>query len=191
MLGMYNLLPLLKGWDYKVHQINRIVYRGADAIELAIGESGWLKALLLFTNDAVVETTLDFQGAELQTLSVHHSPEVAFQCGAFGQDPSGWVQRYSRPNPYSTAGAFVAIIFSGGYQGSAWPYVPTVKMSVLLPSTSTQAFASVLFSGVVIAITNPKAFIQSLRAVQAIKDLQIDRALLAVGPSELGVGYEK
>jgi hypothetical protein len=154
-------------------------------------EIGWVKSISIATNDALLRFKMEFQGADLQTMTVEGSADDAFQAGALQQDPSGWVQRYTRPNPNSSAGIYLVIAFSGGSQGSAWPYVPTCKWSVWLPVESTQTTAVVSCIAFVIAITDRKAFIQSLRAVLAIKDLEVDKALLVTGPAELGLGWEK
>ena len=104
--------------------------------------------------------------------------------GAFCQDPAGWSQRYFRPNPNSTAGYFFAVIFSGGYQGSLMPYVPTVKMRVRLRDNSTQSTAYAAFNASTVAITDKKMFLLSLRKVLGIKG-KIDPMLFATGPVAL------
>jgi len=184
MLGMYNLLPFLKGWEYKPHDLTRTVRRGADPLELSIVEVGWLINLSLLTDDCYGTVAIDWQGADLQTRTVYGNPEALLVGGAVSQDPSGWLQRYFRPNPWSTAGLFLAVLFSGGFQGAAWPYVPTVKMKVSLGSLSTQETATMSFHAETIAITNRKAFLESLRNILGITG-KIDPALLVEGPAAL------
>jgi len=184
MLGMFHLLPLLKGWEYKGHRIERIVERGASPLEVRISEIGWLWALSMLTNDCYGRVTILWQGADLETKRLSTTPEDYKELAAWAQDPGGWAQRYFRPNPFSTAGIYFIPIFSG-LQGLTLPYVPTVTMQVSLDSESTQSSATVGFYGGTIAITDKKAFIRSLRRVLDAKaSLKIDPALLTFGRAE-------
>ena len=184
MLGMFNLLPLLKGWEYKTHTLARTaVVRGATPIQLSVREQGWLLSVGLLSTDCYGTLNINWQGAELETLEGSFFAEGGLALGAVVQDPAGWVQRYFRPNPASTAGIFMGVLSSGGYQGSAWPYFPTVIMNISLPTTSTQASAYIRATAASIAITQPKLFLQSLRSILGIKG-KIDPALLVIGPAE-------
>jgi len=78
----------------------------------------------------------------------------------------------------------VTVAFSGGAQGSVWPYVPTVIMEINLPSDSTQASAYVAAVAVTIAITNPKLFLQTYRSIMGIKG-KLDPGLFVLGPTPL------
>lgn len=185
MLGMFNLLPLLKGWEYKLHKLEGWVEKG-KSIEMAVSETGWLMTIPILTTDCYLRVQIQWQGADLETQEFILNAEAYADWGAFMQDPGGWVQRYSRPNPFSSAGIFFFSPFSGGYQGSAWPYVPTVKITAYLPVESTQERAYVIVMASVIAITDAKLFIQSLRRVlDARASLKVDRELLVPGPEEL------
>jgi len=160
------------------------VERGASPLEVRISEVGWLFLLNMLTNDCYGRATVMWQGADLETKRTSITPEEAKELGAWAQDPSGWVQRYFRPNPFSTAGIYFLSVFSG-FQGLTLPYVPTVTLQVSLDSESTQSSASVGFYGTTIAVTDVKAFIRSLRRVlDANASLKIDPALLTVGPAE-------
>jgi hypothetical protein len=183
---MFHLLPLLKGWEYKTHLLWKAsVKRGAVPVEIPISEIGWLLGISEITGDCYGTAEIEWQGADLQTLSLRVNPEALAQLGAFQQDPSSWVQLYRRPNPYSTAGLFVVVIFSGGFQGSTLPYVPTVKLRVSLPAESMQTEAFIELTTTNIAITDKKMFIQSLRRVlDANASLEIDKALEVIGRSE-------
>jgi len=186
MLGMFHLLPLLKGWEYKMHVAERAaVVRGAPPIEVSrISETGWLIAIGLLTDDAYGTLIIEYQGADLETRAVRVCPESAKAVGAFAQDPGGWLQKYYRPNPNSTAGVYYTVGFSGGFQGAVFPYVPTVVLKLYLDEKSTQETAYVRGAALVIAITDPKAFIQSLRRVLwPFAPLKIDPALLVHGPA--------
>jgi hypothetical protein len=186
LLGIFNLLPILKGWEYKTHIAHRtVVVRGADPIKvLTLDELGWLISIAEFTDDAYGTLMIDYQGADLQTLSIVIYPEAARMIGAITQDPSGWDQRYFRPNPNSTLGGYV-FVYTPGYQGSLFPYVPTLTVRLYLPPESTQSSADIQGVAGVIAITNKKAFIQSLRRVlDANASLKIDPALLSIGPAQ-------
>jgi hypothetical protein len=181
---MFHLLPLLKGWDYKFHKVIRTVKRG-ESVKLDIAEIGWLLQVSLVTTDCYGTAKITWQGAELQPTEAVWSPENARLLGAWAQDPSGWVQRYFRPNPFSSAGLYVLSAYTGWAEGSLLPYVPTVTMEVALPLESTQESAEMQLVLAVIVITDVKAFIASLRRVLDAKaDLEIDPALLTIGPAE-------
>lgn len=185
MLGMFNLFPFLKGWEYKFHTVGRNnIVRGAPVVERRINESGWLVNIMLTSTDAYGKLYIAWQGQELETSDFEFYPQLGLDLGATVQDPIGWVQRYFRPDPESTAGLYVCTFFSGGTQGSAWPYVPTVTMSVSLPETSTQKTALVTATAMTIAITNRDAFLKSLRSILGVKG-RIDPAILRIGPAEL------
>ena len=185
MLGMFHLLPLLKGWEYKTHDFSRLVQRGGDPVELPISERGWLMQIVVVSYDCYGTLDIDWQGADLQIMSWTWNAETSRLLGALAQDPAGWVQRYFRPDPNSTFGLYNFALFTGGYQGSTFPYLPTIKMRLRLTGDSTQASTTVRAVATVIAITDMKLFIQSLRRVLDAKaSLKIDPALLALGPAQ-------
>jgi len=182
---MFHLLPLLKGWEYKTHDFSRLVQRGGDPVELSISERGWLIQIVIVSDDCYGTVDIDWQGADLQTQSLTSNAEIGRLLGAVAQDPAGWVQRYFRPDPNSTLGFYTSTIFTGGYQGSIFPYLPTIKMRLRLTEDSTQASATIRAVAFVIAITDMKLFIHSLRRVLDAKaSLKIDPALLALGPAQ-------
>jgi hypothetical protein len=183
MLGMFHLLPLLKGWEYKKHVLQADVRRGGS-VELSISETGWLLLISELTNDCYGTVDVEWEGADLQTQTVSGNPESFAESAAFQQDPTGWIQLYRRPNPYSTAGIFLLVMFCG-FQGLTLPYVPTVKLRVRLPVESTQEVAFIKLGALTIAVTDMKAFIRSLRRVLDAKaSLEIDPALFVVGPAQ-------
>ena len=180
---MFNLFPFLKGWEYKFHTVgNTHVVRGGPTVSRSINESGWLINIMLTSTDAYGKLYIAWQGQELETSDFEVYPQLFMDLGAIAQDPAGWVQRYYRPNPVSTAGIYVCGFFSGGTQGSAWPYVPTVTMDVSLPIESTQATALVSATAMTIGITDRKAFLKSLRSILGVKG-KIDPALFVIGPA--------
>ena len=185
MLGMFSLLPYLKGWEYKVHMISRDnIVRGAAQIEKSVSETGWLLSAALASTDCYGTGKISWQGADLETTSITFQPEAARIVGALAQDPSGWIQKYFRPNPDSSAGFYVYVAFTGGFQGSAWPYVPTIVMSINLPTDSTQKVATVSLQANTIAITNKRLWLKSLRSVLEVKG-KIDPALLNIGLTQM------
>ena len=187
MLGQYNLLPLLKGWDYKLYEgIQTNVVRGAAPINaLSIRDTGWLVQLFILTTDAYGQVEVTYQGAELKTQTIGLYPEYFSDIGAFSQDPAGWMQRYSRPNPASTQGIYAGAI-TPGWQGGALPFVPTITLSLQLLSSSTQATAYIAGIAWAIIIIKKETFIKSLRRIlDPASDLSIDPGLLATGPSLL------
>jgi len=143
-------------------------------------ELGWLFNLGLLTDDCYGTVHITYRSGDLTEIPlIAIYPEWAGGFGAFCQDPSGWVQRYSRSNPYSTAGIYYVSIDTGGYHGSPWPFLPPIRVKLSLGKDSTQATASVTASAGVIAITDTQLFIQSLRRVlDPNASLHIDPALL-------------
>jgi len=184
MLGQFSLLPLLKGWEYKIHNLNRTtVIRGDPPIPLKMSEKGWLVSLQMTTTDAYGTLNIAWQGAEAQLITQDYYPEVYRLGGAIESDSSGYAQLYFRPNPNSTAGLYSIVAGEMGFNASALPYVPAVINSIRLPLESTQASASIYAQAFVIAILDDKAFLQSLRlALDAAADLGIAKELLETGP---------
>lgn len=136
------------------------------------------------TDDCYGSVRLSWQGAGLETRTVRFWPEALYLQGGTQQDPSGCIPRYYRSNPNSTRGYYVVNFFAGGFQGSTWPYVPTIILGLLLPEESTQDSAFIRVQATTIAITNLKAFLLSIRKVLGIKG-KIDPALFVVGPTPL------
>ena len=187
MLGIYNILPLVKGWEYKPRSWTRTIQRGETIEVERINETGWLFIVGVISDDCYGGVGLQFQGAdlELHTLTEGHA-ETGKSMGALAQDPSGWLQKYYRPNPNSSAGVFVSVLFSAGFQGNVFPYVPTTIVRLYLKNESTQASATVRGVSESIAITNPSLFIRSLRSVIGAGTIQkIDPPLLTPGPEEV------
>jgi hypothetical protein len=186
MLGQYNLLPLVKGWQYKNHHWEKTLAPGQTSDPYRISEMGWLLEVSIVTTDAYGGLILEWQDADLQTNVVRSDIETARLLGALAQDPAGWLQRYFRPNPYSTAGFYSGLFFTGGFQGSPFPFVPTTTLRVYLESTSNQASAFISLGTVEIAITNKELFIRSLRQVlDSNADIEVPKELLSLGPVEL------
>lgn len=187
MLGQYNLLPLLKGWEYKLHEGQRLaVVRGAVPIEvLRLPETGWEMAVTLFTTDAYGTLIIEGQGAELRTEVLEVYPEEYRQAGLFATPALGCVTRYTRPDPASTLGLYQVVV-AYGFHGTTLPYIPTIVVKLQLPDESTQSSALISAVARTVAITNKKLFIQSVRRVLGAKaDLWIDPALLVDGPAEM------
>lgn len=185
MLGQYTLLPLLKGWEYRARSYTRTVQRGQTLEVAREAELGWLCAIVLQSNDCYGGVLVDSQGADLEIRRIELIVEAGRQAGAFMHDPAGWVQRYYRPNPNSTAGFYYAAI-SLGFHGSIYPYVPTTIVNLTLTEESTQAAATVTAGIQAVAITDPRLFMRSLRSVLGMPViLPIDPALLVPGREEL------
>lgn len=184
MLGPYNLLPLLKGWEYKTYETGeRRLTRGAS-IEVirATNELGWLNNAVLATDDCYAGVDLAYQGSDLQQRQDRVTVQYAHTLGAIGigADPAGFVQLYYRPVPTSTYGAYYFVLLDL-YYGNTLPFLPTVIVQLYLDSTSTQETATVSFSARTINITNRELFIRSLRKVLGSKNMIIDPALLQYG----------
>lgn len=184
MLGQFNLLPLLKGWEYKTHVLARTtVLRGAPPIPLFLSEKGWLLTIQMTTTDAYGTLNIAWQGAEAQMIAEDYYPEEYRLGGNIQSDAAGYMSRYFRPNPNSTAGLYQIMIGEMGFTASAFPYVPSAIISIMLPLESTQASASIYGLAFVIAILDEKAYLQSLRlALDASAELGIAKELLETGP---------
>lgn len=156
-------------------------------------ETGLLIHIGLISTDAYGTLRIEYQGADLETQTLDFYPEYAEFAGAYGSGAIGInVVKYLRPDPNSTAGLFYLDGFMGGWMGATWPYIPTIKMSLFLPNESTQQSAYIYAEGFAIAITNKKAFIESLRrTLDPQSSLKIDPALLVTGLAEFKEEEEK
>jgi len=138
----------------------------------------------ILTTDCYGTLIIAGQGAELETETFELYPEAYRTVGNFMPDPVGYLSRYFRPNPYSTAGIF-QISLGYGYSGTTLPYIPSIVVKLHLPTTSTQSSAYIYGFARTIAITDKKAWIKSLRRIQKARaDLWIDPAILTPGPAE-------
>jgi len=187
MLGVQSILPLMKGWDYKITTWTRKVTRGQTIEVERVNESGYLWSLILTTDDCYGGFKIDFQGADLRTTSFADTyPKLVYDFGALAQDPSGWVQRYYRPNPQSSQGAYVVVPLSSGFQGTTMPYVPSTVIQFYLRSESTQVEATISLNAIRTIITDKAQYIKSLRAIIGANMIQeIDPVLLSPGPTEV------
>jgi hypothetical protein len=148
--------------------------------------------VLCISTDAYGAIVVQAQGADLQPNIISiYAGDFPRLYGNVQQDPSGFVSRYLRPNPNSTAGIFVTVM-TPIWQGFGMPYAPTVKVQTSLLRSSTQETAQITGQAMVVAITNKKLFIQSLRRVlDANASLKIDPELLALGPQPFEKNMEK
>jgi hypothetical protein len=187
MLGMFNLLPLMKGWDYKPNTWTRELTRGQVLEVERVEDMGWLIGITLATDDCYGGCKIAFQGADLRSTDIANVyPQVGYGLGSFVQDPASWLQLYYRPNPQSSAGVYFVVMNSSGFQGSSLPYVPTTVIQLYLLPQSTQAKATVSVTAFRVVITDKKQFIRSLRAVMGMPTIQdIDPALLVAGTQEV------
>lgn len=188
MLGRWSLLPFLKGWAYKTHVAYRpSLERGMaptpifEIDPILKDELGWVYALQLISDDCYGSVHIKYRSGDLTEKQLETvNAESAVRIGAFSQDPAGWAEKYFRPNPYSTAGYYV-VQSTGGFQGSPWPFLPPIRIMLSLRKESTQKTASCLAVAGVMAITEKKLFIQSLRRVLDPKSsLYVDPAVLDI-----------
>ncbi len=187
MLGIFDLMPFLKGWGYKPKVWTREVTRGQPLEVERIEDAGWLLYAYVGSDDAYGGFSLDYQGADLSLFnSGNVNAQALYDLGAATQDPGGFVQKYYRPNPQSTAGAYFSCLTSMGFQGTTWPHVPTTIVTLRLENASTQQKATVIVSMGRVVIVDRKQFIRSLRAVTGMPTIQdIDPALLVAGSQEI------
>jgi hypothetical protein len=165
MLGLFDLLPFLDGWNYRVYTIplTPIVYGEAPKTVLKITAKGWHLATLMTSNDAfgtLVATLKSPGGIE---YSPNYNAQFGMNVGAVQQDPSGFVQMYFRPNPLSTFGVYVGKLDSMGYQGSLFPTGEEIRIQVYLDAGSTQSVALVGAQILNLEIKDEPAFRKSLR----------------------------
>ena len=187
MLDLLSILPLVKGWDYKINTWTRTLKRGETVEVERIEDTGCLIGLTLVTDDCYGGFNFSGQGADLNLFTlVDTYPKVIYDVGALVQDPSGWIQLYYRPNPQSSAGAYFAPVHGSGFEGPAFPYAPTTIVRLFLRTESTQTEATVSVSASRIIITDKKQFIKSVRAITGANVIQeIDPALLVAGMQEI------
>jgi hypothetical protein len=177
----------MKGWDYKATTWTRKITRGQTIEVERVSETGYLWLLYLSTDDCYGGASIEMQGADLRSItSSNVYPKATYDIGALMQDPSGWVQRYYRPNPQSSQGIYFVPALTLGFQGSTMPYVPTTIIRFFLKEESTQAEATVSLSVLRIILTDKKQFIKSIRALTGANIIQeIDTVLLSAGPADI------
>ena len=177
----------MKGWEYKIRTYSREVNRGGSVEVRRISTSGWLMQAVVVSSDLYGGACFKFQGADLELHEFTFDAGLFTSIGAFAQDPAGWTQLATQPNPHSTQGAFVSA-YTPMWQGFAMPFVPTTIMELYLGLGSTQSSATVYLAVTTIEVTNKELFIKSLRAVMGMPTIQeIDPALLSIGPGEIKV----
>lgn len=190
MLSPFNLLPLLKGWEYKVyHTAEPNARRGVYYERISLPQLGWVMHVGGVSTDCYGAVVCRAQGADLQTQELWmFAGERHFGGVTHCQDPAGWVSHYYQPNPNSTMGLFATAI-TPAWQGFGMPFAPTIKMGVKLLDSSTQDSAYIRGYALLVVITNKKLFIQSLRRLlDSDAKLHIDPELLAIGPAEFEEG---
>ena len=168
MLSPLNVLPLLEGWDYRLHDIPLTTIRKGSPISIKEIEerSGWALYLAFLCDDAYASLIGRWKGPGGQWWDFEWYPELGNMLGAVQQDPAGWLQYYNRPFPaLSTAGIYYFIPFSGGFQGSAFPFVPKLHLESHLRDDSTQDTASIVTSLLNIEIIDEEAFRRSLSKI--------------------------
>ncbi len=159
------LLPLLDGWSYAGYSWSGVVEKGKKILIVAEEKySGILLSMCFMTNDAYCGIEGIFGGPKT-LFPFKVTPQSAYDMGAVQQDPTGWVQLYDRPNSASTAGKYVVVPFSGGFQGFPMSYAPPVKIYAFLEAESTQPAAALHFSTINIIITDKEAYLKSLREI--------------------------
>jgi hypothetical protein len=181
---MYSVLELLKGWEWRLYQGTKTVERGKTYEIQRVSETGLIIGAVLTATDCQASAIVQVQGAELRTETLDYNIEEFAQAGFFSPDPAGWVPRYIRPDPNSTAGYYVFSTTPGLY-GAPLAFVPTLVLSVRLNELSTQNAAIISAEMRAIVIIEREKFIQSLRRlVDAKASLIIDPAFLATGPAD-------
>jgi len=182
MLGPYSAYPILKGWDYRLYTGSRTVKRGETVEIVRVSETGLLLAFVLTTTDAYGAVILEAQGAELRNETQEYAPEDFFVGGAVSPDPVGYLIRYFRPNPASTAGLYILEI-APGFWGLPLPFVPSVVVKLRLQGQSTQSQAEIFVQARAINVANKASYIQSIRRLLDPKaDLTVDPEFMTVGP---------
>lgn len=187
MLGPWSLLPLLEGWDYHVYEIPVTpITKTRSKMLQEINLKGWLLGFSFYTTDCYASMILRFKGAGQRWWEREYYTEGYYLIGAVQQDPAGWVQYYWRPFPASTAGLYLVVPFSGGYQGSPLPFIPKTQCEAYLRPESTQDEALITASAETIEIIDEVAFKRSLRQIMlGIPDLSQEGIL----PEEVSKKY--
>lgn len=163
MFDLFSILPLLEGWDYHPYEIPSTPVTTTPKLLLEIEKKGWILAFSLLTDDAYATMRLRWKGAGNLWFVANYNAETAYLLGATQQDPAGWIQLYNRPIPALTNGAYLVVPFSGGFQGSPFPYTPPINVEGYLATGSTQTTANLSASALVIEIIDEREFKRSLR----------------------------
>jgi hypothetical protein len=176
MLGMFHLLPLMKGWDWQLtnYGLGETFVRGAVPREYPVQGSGWLMSVIVTATDSSARFTIIEKAPELTEFTNSYRIDSVETATLWASDPTGYAQRYLRPNPTSTAGLYVIQAFGGYGYGSTLPVLELSKIQLSLDPDSTQTSCSLVFQAYGVQITDAEKFIQSLRAVEGTRNMAVD-----------------
>lgn len=167
MLSPLNLLPILEGWDYRLYDIpSTTIQKGAPITIKEIEENkGWALTLGFVCDDSYASLIGRWKGPGGQWWDFEWYPELLNTLAANQQDPAGWLQYFNQPFPPLTIGAYVVVAFSGGFQGSAFPFVPKLHLESYLRDNSTQDSAEIAVTLLNIEIIDEASFRKSLARI--------------------------
>lgn len=155
-LNLYNMLPLLEGWEYMPFLKSEAVELGKYKLLSSEKRIGWLLSMDFYSDDAYASLKLTYLGA----VGII-TPHDLFVTGAILPPPYGAVLSvYIQPSYLSTAGVYCCSMVTTAFPVSI---KGNIKIEIGLESSSTQSTASagVVFNA--IAITNEGMFIRSVR----------------------------
>jgi hypothetical protein len=173
LLGLFNLLPFLGGWEYKNWNVEGVVTRGGRAKETMVSSNGWLSTIIMACTDCFATIKLlPMHRSQAPAVSIY--PEWPRNLGLTTSTSVGWLSRYFRPDDVRTSGSFVLMV---GPENASLPFVNPSKLQIELggQSTENQAYIAVVATG--IEITDSQQFLDGIAALPFFKNsVQADLA---------------
>jgi hypothetical protein len=184
MLGMFSLLPFLRGWQYRTWRLEGVVQKGLVPQEITISSDGWLNSIVIGATDAYA--TVIFTPQHLQQApSISIYPEWPRQLGVVLPSSTGWLVRYYRPDDVRTFGSFTILI---GLESSNLPFVSPTKVQILLGDLSTEPSAFISCLAVGIELVDKSQFLNDLANLPMFKNQTDVDLAKAVGQLSATVG---
>ena len=178
LAGPFNVLNLIEGWDHRDYPIPSTVVQKTRATPiLEITKWGWLQSIVMVSNDSYGALRIRYKGAGGREISGTVFAEIAVLAGNWQVDSGGYVTRYYRPNPASSAGIYYVSVISG-LEGTPLPYREPVIVEGILMDDSTQNSALVSGSISVLEIRDLRLFLNSLKATTLFLNDRLDLAAL-------------
>lgn len=157
-MNIFQLLPLLEGWSDMSIDIDETIVK-KDRLIYNKYERGWLLGLDLVTDDAFGSMRIRYG----RRLTSWVTPYALYAYNAVYPPPAGsYYLLYNQPAPPSTAGLYVASLFTSAYP---LPYKGKIQVWVRLGDSSTQSSASIGICAYRILIDNVALFKKSLKEV--------------------------
>jgi hypothetical protein len=176
MPTLFELFPLLDGWDYHGYRVPAtLVTKGSPQLLLKIEKPGWVLAAVMGCTDAFATLLVKVEGPGGIIHTGVAQPQAYFDIGGVQTDPGGYLQLYFRPNPLSSAGNYYVSIMKPGLSGEPFPYKAPIIIEGYLDTLSTQNAAFLAGVALVAEVKDERIFKESIASYyETINRKQLD-----------------